>query len=80
MVGHIYPSTSESQLAEIVLRGATAREASMSFLSNPDIHAHNTFEQRDVVVPETKALSMKDGILVIEFPPASAVALSIHLN
>src|SRR5580692_5827371 len=76
----VNPSVSESLLAEISLRGASVREASMRFLSNADIHAHNTFEQRDVVVPVTKAVGVSGGTLVVEFPPASVTALNIQLN
>jgi alpha-N-arabinofuranosidase len=76
----VNPDTSESRLAEISLRGATVKEASMRFLSNADIHAHNSFEQRDVVVPQTKPLSLSAGSLVVEFPPASVAALTIQLN
>jgi alpha-L-arabinofuranosidase len=76
----VNPSTSEPRLAEIALRGATVKEASMRFLSNADIHAHNTFEQREVVVPQTKPLSMSGETLVVEFPPTSVVALNIRLN
>jgi alpha-N-arabinofuranosidase len=76
----VNPSTGESRLAEISLRGATVKEASMSFLSNADIRAHNTFDRRDVVVPQTKPLSLSEGALVVEFPPASVAALTIQLN
>ncbi len=76
----VNPSTSEPRLAEISLRGASIKEASMTFLSNADIHAHNTFEQRDVVVPQSKALSSSEGSLVVEFLPASVAALTIQLN
>jgi alpha-N-arabinofuranosidase len=76
----VNPNTSDSRLAEVSLRGATIREASMRFLSNADIHAHNTFEQRDVVVPQTKQLSSSGGSLVVEFPPACVAALAIQLN
>jgi alpha-N-arabinofuranosidase len=76
----VNPNTSESRLAEISLRGATVKEASMHFLSNADIHAHNTFEQSDVVVPQTKPLSLSEGSLVVEFPPASVAALTLQLN
>lgn len=76
----VNPSVSESRLAEIALRGATVKEASMTFLSNSDMHAHNTFEQRDVVVPQAKALSLNSGSLVVEFPPASVTALNIKLG
>ncbi|MGA2300818.1 MAG: alpha-L-arabinofuranosidase C-terminal domain-containing protein [Candidatus Acidiferrum sp.] len=76
----VNPSTNESRLAEIALRGATAKSANMTFLSHSDIHAHNTFEQQDVVVPQTKPLSLKEGSLVVEFPPACVAALNIQLN
>jgi alpha-N-arabinofuranosidase len=76
----VNPNTSESRLAEISLRGATVKEASMRFLGNADIHAHNTFEQRDVVVPQTKPLSLSAGSFVVEFPPASVAALTVQLN
>jgi len=76
----VNPSTSEPRLAEIALRGATVKEASMKFLSNADIHVHNTFDQRDIVVPVTKSLSINGDSFVVEFPPASVAALNIQLN
>src|SRR5580658_6058188 len=76
----VNPSTSEPRLAEIALRGATVKEASMRFLSNADIHAHNTFDQRDVVMPQTKPLSLSGETVVVEFPPASVAALTIQLH
>ncbi len=57
-----------------------AHDPSIINLSNADIHAHNTFEQREVVVPQTKPLSISGGTLVVEFPPASVVAMNIQLN
>ena len=76
----VNPSVSESRLAEIALRGATVKEANMTLLSNSDIHAHNTFEQREVVVPQTRPLSLSNGTLVVELPPASVAALNIKLG
>jgi len=76
----VNPSTSESRLAQIVLRGATVKEASMDFLSNADIHAHNTFEQPDGVVPQTRRLNPTGEDFLAEFPPASVVAVHIQLN
>jgi alpha-L-arabinofuranosidase len=75
----VNPSTSEPRVAEIALRGATAKQGSTSFLSNADIHAHNAFDQREVVAPQTNSLSLNRGALVVEFPPASVVALNIQL-
>jgi alpha-N-arabinofuranosidase len=76
----VNPSTSDSRLAEILLRGASVREASIRWISNSDIHAHNTFDHRDVVVPQIKSLNLNGGTLVVEFPPASVAALDIQLN
>ena len=76
----VNPSTTEPRLAEISFRGATAKEATMKFLSHSDIHAHNTFEQHDVVVPQTKSLTASGHNFIVEFPPASVAALSIELS
>ncbi|HKI12958.1 MAG TPA: alpha-L-arabinofuranosidase C-terminal domain-containing protein [Candidatus Acidoferrum sp.] len=75
----VNPSTTEPRLAEITLRAATVKSANLTLLSHADIHAHNTFEQQDVVVPQTKPLSLNGGSLVVEFPPACVVALNIQL-
>jgi alpha-L-arabinofuranosidase len=76
----VNPSISETRLAEIALRGGTVKEASMSFLTNSDIHAHNTFEQLDAVAPQMKAVRRTAEALMVEFPPASVNALNIQLN
>ncbi|HEY6370163.1 MAG TPA: alpha-L-arabinofuranosidase C-terminal domain-containing protein, partial [Candidatus Sulfotelmatobacter sp.] len=76
----VNPSTNEPRLAEIALRGVTIKEAGMKFLTNTEIHAHNTFDQREVLIPQTKSLSVSHGALVVEFPPASVVALNIQLS
>ena len=75
----VNPSTSEPRLTEIALRGASVKEARISWISDSDIHAHNTFEQRNLVVPQTKSLGVSVGALVVEFPPASVAALNVQL-
>ncbi|MGA2097575.1 MAG: alpha-L-arabinofuranosidase C-terminal domain-containing protein [Candidatus Acidiferrum sp.] len=76
----VNPSTSEPRLTEISLRGATTRSASINLLTNSDIHAHNTFDEPNVIVPQTKSLSLTGGTLVVEIPPASVAALTIELR
>jgi alpha-N-arabinofuranosidase len=76
----VNPSTSEPRLAEIVLRGASVRQAAIRWLSDPDIRAHNTFEHRDAVVPQSKPLSLSGGALLVEFPRASVAAVDVQLN
>jgi alpha-N-arabinofuranosidase len=76
----VNPSPTEPRVAEITLRGATAESGNMVFLTHKDIHAHNTFEHRDVVMPQTKPLNVSGGSLVAEVPAASVAALSIQLR
>ena len=76
----VNPSPSERRATEIILRGAAPSGASMTILTNSDIHAHNTFEDRNAVVPQTKSLSVTAGNLVVEIPAASVVALKIQLS
>ena len=76
----VNPSPTEPRLAEISLRGATAQSGNMTFLSHSDIHAHNTFEHRDVIMPQTKSLNTEGGTVVVEIPAASVVALRIQLR
>jgi alpha-L-arabinofuranosidase len=47
-------------------------------LTHSDIHAHNTFDRRDVVIPQTRELKINGP--VIHFPPASVVAVTLELS
>jgi alpha-L-arabinofuranosidase len=76
----VNPSPTERRATEIILRGAAPSGASMTILTNSDIHAHNTFEDRNAVVPQTKSLGVTAGNLVVEIPAASVVALKIQLS
>jgi alpha-N-arabinofuranosidase len=76
----VNPHVSDSRDAEIVVRGATATTGSATVLTNSDIHAHNTFEQRHVVVPETKTLEINGPTLHYTFPPASVTKLALTLS
>ncbi len=76
----VNPHVSDSRDTEIVVRGATATAGSATVLTNSDIHAHNTFEQRQTVVPETKALEISGRTLQYTFPPASVTKLALTLS
>lgn len=65
--------------AEIILRGGEAKSAEASVLTHNDIHAHNTFESPDTVVPVGTSLSVSGATFRHTFPPASVTALSISL-
>ena len=73
------PHVSESRETEIGIRGATLQSGSVTVLTHPDIHAHNSFEQQSVVRPETKALEVKGRVVTHTFPPASVTKLAFTL-
>jgi alpha-N-arabinofuranosidase len=67
--------------ATIVLRGdAEAKSASASVLTSGDIHAHNTFESPDTVIPTEESSSVGGKTFKHTFPAASVSALSISLS
>jgi len=75
----VNPHVSEPREAEIVVRGGAIVSGSVTSLTNSDIHARNTFEHRNAVMPISNPLKM-GGQLVYTFPPASASALTVQLR
>jgi alpha-L-arabinofuranosidase len=49
-------------------------------LTNSDMHAHNTFDQREVVTPQSRALDFQRGDLAYSFPPASVTKLTLSIE
>ena len=76
----VNPHVTDSREAEIAIRGAAIKSGSATVLTNSDIHAHNTFDQRNVVVPETKTLEITGRTLNYVFPPASVSKLALTLS
>jgi alpha-N-arabinofuranosidase len=70
---------SKPRETEIVLRGASATSGTASVLTNSDIHAYNSFQNKNVVRPVAKSLNAKGTSFVFEFPAASVSALQIEL-
>jgi alpha-N-arabinofuranosidase len=75
----VNPHVSEAREAEIGVRGATVKSGSVITLAHTDIHAHNSFEQRDLVKPQTSALSGSGKIVHHTFPAASVSKLELTL-
>jgi alpha-L-arabinofuranosidase len=48
-------------------------------LTHADIHAHNTFQDRESVVPKSLKLEVKNGSVVLRLPAASVVSLKLQL-
>ncbi len=75
----VNPDIKNSRETEITIRGASIQSGSATTLTHSDIHAHNTFEQRNVVTPQTKPLEIKGRVLTYTFPPASVAKLTLAL-
>jgi alpha-L-arabinofuranosidase len=75
----VNPDVSSSRETEIGIRGASVQSGTVTFLTNADIHAHNSFEQ-NVVMPQTKTLDGKGRTINYTFPPASVTRLTLTLS
>jgi alpha-N-arabinofuranosidase len=76
----VNPNVKEPVDAQIVTRGARVKSGSSTVLTASDIHAHNTFDQKEAVVPRSKAMEMKGESLHFTFPPASVTKLELTLT
>ena len=76
----VNPHVSATRATKIGVRGATLKSGTATTLTNADIHAHNTFDQREVVSPQTEALDFQRGDLAYTFPPASVTKLTVSLE
>ena len=74
----VNPHASEAREAEIGIRGASVKSGTVTTLSHTDIHAHNSFQEREVVKPQTKTLEIK-GQMRCTFPAASVSKLTLSL-
>jgi alpha-L-arabinofuranosidase len=55
------------------------RSGTLTTLSHSDMHAHNSFEQRNVVTPQETDLGSGGRSVTITFPPASVTKLAVTL-
>jgi alpha-N-arabinofuranosidase len=76
----VNPHATEPRDAEIALRDGSASLAEVTTLTNPDIHAHNTFEHPDSVSTVSAKVIMSGPLLRYTFPPASVTKLSVALG
>jgi alpha-N-arabinofuranosidase len=65
---------------QIALRGAVVASASGTVLAASDMHAHNTFDQPNAVLPTTLAIAGAGGLLNVSIPAASVTKLDIVLR
>ena len=74
----VNPHASEAREAELSMRGATVKSGSVTTLNHSDIHAHNSFEEREAIKPQTKSLEIKSSVR-FTFPAASVTKLALSL-
>jgi len=74
----VNPHVTQPRETEIRLRGASTRAVRATVLEAADIHAHNTFDQRNNVVPQSKDVKASYPF-VFTFPAASVTALRVEL-
>ena len=75
----VNPDVSKALEAQVTIHGAQAKSAAATVLNASDIHAHNTFEQRDAVSPKPAKADVVSGGVSFRFPAASVVKLEIEL-
>ncbi len=75
----VNPSITETREAQISIPGATVKEGDAHTLSHSDIHAHNSFEHPDVLVPKRHRMNVSGTDITYSFPPASVVRLRVDL-
>lgn len=76
----VNPGVDKALDSQIVILGGSAKSASATLLTAPDIHARNTFVERQAVVPKTEMVQTAGGNLSFRFPPASVTKLEIDLS
>jgi alpha-N-arabinofuranosidase len=75
----VNPHASEPRVADVVLRGASARSAQVTALAAPDIHAHNDFDHPQAVVPRIEPANVSGPHFSWIFQPASVTKLEMEL-
>jgi alpha-N-arabinofuranosidase len=76
----VNPHVSEARETEIGIRGGGLKSGFATTLTHSDMHAHNSFAERDVVGPKTSAVDFKGKTLTYTFPPASVTKLALTLG
>jgi len=75
----VNPHVSEPRETEIALRGASVKSGKVTTLTHSDIHAHNTFQQPDVVSPHSEDLQIKGQPFRLTIAAASVNKLVLDL-
>ncbi len=75
----VNPDLTRSMNTQVGLRGAKIAQAKGIVLTNGDMHAHNTFDQPDNIRPAPLQVSISQGAVMVNIPPASVTKLEIAI-
>ena len=75
----VNPSVKDALSAQINIHGAKASSGEATILTAADIHARNTFEDRNAVTPKTQKIEATGSALTFRFPAASLTKLTIQV-
>jgi alpha-L-arabinofuranosidase len=76
----VNPHVREERPTEIGVRGGSIKSVSIATLKSSDIHAHNTFDHPNAVVPQTIELQLSGKVANNVFPAASVTKLTLVLE
>jgi alpha-L-arabinofuranosidase len=76
----VNPHVTERREVEITVPGSTIHSAAAIVLTHSDIHAHNTFAQRDIVAPAISTVEIRGTLARIGCPPASVTKVVMALG
>ena len=73
----VNPDLTKPSDTQIALQGVRIAKASGTVLAASDMHAHNTFDQPDVVKPASLSVSINGNMLTASIPAASVSKFEI---
>jgi alpha-L-arabinofuranosidase len=73
------PHVADAREAIVHIRGANVTSATMTVLTSTDVHAHNSFEHPDTLVPTASSVAALGNEVTAIFPPASVAKLTLQL-
>ena len=76
----VNPDVNDARDTQVLVRDGKIKSAIATVLTNSDIHAHNTFVDKNVVVPRTQSVEVGGNALTFHFPAASVTKLAVQLS
>jgi alpha-N-arabinofuranosidase len=74
------PDPVSAKETEIAIHGATIKDVAVTMLTAKTIQTHNSFENPRAIEPQSAQATVKGGVVVFNFAPASVTKLQITLT